>query len=110
MKRHIKNHLIHCVPVNETVTTVELPLHDRFTHIGLHPSLSGGDAKITHSEDVKPAIAEDIKPTVPEDVKPAATDYAAEAKRLRMQVKKLPFPLCERDTKPHAGRYPLTTG
>jgi hypothetical protein len=52
--RQIKAHPIICTPVTDlSNTTLTLPLHSWKTKLVLHPSLTGGDVKITHSEEVE---------------------------------------------------------
>jgi len=53
----MKHHPITCVPLTEDEYSVSLPLANEHTHIGLHPSLTGGDASITHSDDVPEGTA-----------------------------------------------------
>ena len=48
----MKEHPITCVPVADTTTSLELPLA-HFARLGLHPSLTTGESKIVHSEEVK---------------------------------------------------------
>jgi hypothetical protein len=53
----MKHHPVTCVPLAEDHYSISLPLANAYTHIGLHPSLTGGDSRITHSDDVPEGTA-----------------------------------------------------